>query len=80
MLNKIMLADQDYILSRYKTILKKNGVLTVEDILFNFPSKYDDYTITPHSDISSLEQDHIVLEGSIASKILCLFKCFGNGN
>ena len=38
MLNKIMLADQDYILSRYKTILKKNGILTVEDILFNFPS------------------------------------------
>jgi hypothetical protein len=41
MLNKIMLADQDFILSRYKTILKKNNILSVRDILFHFPSKYD---------------------------------------
>ena len=69
MLNNIMLADQDFILSRYKTILKKNNILTVRDILFNFPSKYDDYTITPHSEITSLEQDRIVLEGSVSSKV-----------
>ena len=69
MLNNIMLADQEFILSRYKTILKKNNILTVRDILFNFPSKYDDYTITPHSEITSLEQDRIVLEGSVSSKI-----------
>ena len=69
MLNNIMLADQEFILSRYKTILKKNNILTVRDILFNFPSKYDDYTITPHSEITSLEQDRIVLEGSVSSKV-----------
>ena len=69
MLNNIMLADLDFILSRYKTILKKNNILTVRDILFNFPSKYDDYTITPHSEITSLEQDRIVLEGSVSSKV-----------
>lgn len=69
MLNNIILAEQDFILSRYKTILKKNNILTVRDILFSFPSKYDDYTITPHSEITSLEQDHIVLEGSVSSKV-----------
>ena len=68
MLDKIMLADEEYILSRYKTLLKKANILTVSDILYNFPSKYDDYTVTPHDKIVSLEQDHIVLEGTIASK------------
>ena len=68
MLDKIMLADEEYILSRYKTILKKANILTVSDILYNFPSRYDDYTVTPHNEIVSLEQDHIVLEGTIASK------------
>ena len=68
MLDKIMLADEEYILSRYKTLLKKANILTVSDILYNFPSRYDDYTVTPHNEIVSLEQDHIVLEGTIASK------------
>ena len=68
MLDKIMLADEEYILSRYKTLLKKANILTVSDILYNFPSKYDDYTVTPHSEIVSLEQEHVVLEGTIASK------------
>lgn len=69
MLNKIELANEEYILSRYKNILKKSNILTVEDLLFNFPTRYEDYTITKHEDIQSLEQDHIVLEGTISSKI-----------
>ena len=73
MLNKIMLADQDFILSRYKTILKKNNILSVRDILFHFPSKYDDYSVTPHSLITSVEQDHIVLEGSVSSKVSVVY-------
>lgn len=69
MLNQVMLANEDYILSRYKTILKKANILTIEDLLYNFPTKYDDYTVTPASLINSLEQEHIVLEGTISSKV-----------
>ena len=59
MLDKIMLADEEYILSRYKTLLKKANILTVSDILYNFPSKYDDYTVTPHSEIVSINSKYL---------------------
>lgn len=69
MLNKILLADEEYILPRYKNLLKKSNILSVSDILYNFPTRYDDYTLTPYSEINSLEKEHIVLEGSISSKV-----------
>lgn len=65
----INLADESYILTRYKTILKKLNIITVDDIFNTFPTKYDDYTLTPHQNIVSLEQDHIVLEGTVCSRV-----------
>lgn len=65
----INLADENYILSRYKTMLKKQGVNTVDDLLNAYPIRYEDYTLTPHQNIVSLDQDHIVLEGSVCSKV-----------
>lgn len=65
----INLADESYILTRYKTILKKLNIITVDDLFNAFPTRYDDYTLTPHNEIVSLEQDHIVLEGTVCSRV-----------
>ena len=40
MLNNYLLSDEDYILARYVSILKKKKIQTVEDLLFDFPIKY----------------------------------------
>lgn len=65
----INLTDESYILARYKTLLKKNNITTVDELFNAFPTKYEDYTLTPHQNIISLEQDHIVLEGTVSSRV-----------
>ncbi len=67
MLNNYLLSDEDYILARNVNILKKKGILTVKDILFDFPSKYEDFTV---KSINEARLDEpIVLEGTIVSKV-----------
>ncbi len=67
MLNNYLLSDEDYILARNVNILKKKGILTVKDILFDFPSKYEDFTV---KSINEAKLDEaIVLEGTIVSKV-----------
>lgn len=67
MLNNYLLSDEDYILARNVNILKKKGILTVEDLLFEFPAKYEDYTVDT---IKNAKIDEpIVLEGTIVSKV-----------
>ncbi len=66
-LQDIKLANESYILSRYQTLLKKQGIETAYDLLYNFPSKYEDYTVSKLDDVS-LDQN-IVLEGMISSKV-----------
>ncbi len=66
-LNDIMIANEDYILARYQNLHKKQNILTIEDLLFNFPSKYEDYRV---SSIKDAELDKIIcLEGTIVSKV-----------
>lgn len=66
-LKNFLLDDEDYIITRYKNLLKKQGINTVYDLLMEFPSKYEDYTL---SDIDNAELDvNMVLEGTIVSKI-----------
>ena len=66
-LNDIMIADEEYILARYKNLLKKQNILTIEDLLFNFPTKYEDYRVSSIKDAKIDEA--IVLEGTIVSKV-----------
>ncbi len=67
MLSKYNLADEEYILTRYQNILKKQGILTVKDLLFSFPTKYENYIV---SSIQNAKLDeNIVLEGTIVSKV-----------
>lgn len=67
MLSNYLLSNEDYILARYVNILKKKGILTVEDILFDFPSKYEDFTVKSIND--AVLDVPTVLEGTIVSKV-----------
>ena len=66
-LNDIMIANEDYILARYQNLLKKQNILSIEDLLFNFPTKYEDYRVSSIKDAKL--DDPIVLEGTIVSKV-----------
>ena len=66
-LEELKLANEDYILARYQTLLKKQGIETVYDLLYNFPTKYEDYNV---SDLSNVKLDeNVVIEGMISSKV-----------
>lgn len=67
MVNDILLENEEYILTRYKNTLKKQGINTVEDILANFPVRYENYTVGSIND--AVVDEPIVLEGSVASKL-----------
>lgn len=67
MFEKYDLANEDYILTRYQNILKKQGITTVEDILFNFPTKYEDYNVS--SIEKAVVDENIVLEGTVITKL-----------
>lgn len=67
-LQNYLLENEDYIITRYKNILKKQGINTVYDLLMEFPTKYEDYTI---SNIDEAVVDvNMVLEGTIVSKVV----------
>ena len=67
MLENFNLANEDYILTRYQNILKKQGILTIKDLLFSFPTKYENYKVRSISE-AQLDES-IVLEGTIVSKV-----------
>lgn len=67
MLENYLLSDEDYILARYVNIFKKKGILTVKDLLFDFPTKYDDFTVKSIKD--AVLDVPTVLEGTIVSKV-----------
>ena len=45
-LQNYLLENEDYIITRYKNLLKKQGINTVYDLLMEFPTKYEDYTLS----------------------------------
>ena len=67
MLSKYNLSSEEYILTRYQNLLKKQGILTVSDLLFSFPTKYENYTVSSIKD--AVLEENIVLEGTIVSKV-----------
>lgn len=67
MFEKYDLSGEEYILTRYQNILKKQGITTVEDILFNFPHKYEDYNVS--SIDNAVVDEPIVLEGTVITKL-----------
>ncbi len=67
MLSDYRLADEEYMLSRYVSIFKKKGIETVEDILFDFPLKYENFKVQSINE--AIIDEPIILEGTIVSKI-----------
>ena len=67
MLSKYSLSNEEYILTRYQNLLKKQGILTVGDLLLTFPTKYENYTVSSIKDAKL--DENIVLEGTIVSKV-----------
>jgi len=47
----ILLSDLGYLTSKMVTILKRHNIHTVEDLLLNYPTKFNDYTIKPLEDV-----------------------------
>lgn len=66
-MQNIKLASEDYILARHKTTLKKQGVETIAALLFEFPARYENFTVTPLKDAKL--DEIVVLEGSVVSKV-----------
>ena len=46
----ILLEEVGYISTKYLNALKKCNINTVDDLLMNFPNKFDDYTVTSFKD------------------------------
>ncbi len=67
MLENYKLIDEDYILTRYQNILKKQNITTVHDLLFEFPIRYENYKVSPLSE-AKLDET-ITLEGTIVSRV-----------
>ncbi len=67
MLEKYNLSNEEYILTRYQTLLKKQGILTIHDLLLTFPIKYENYKVSSIKDAKL--DENMVLEGTIVSKV-----------
>lgn len=65
-MKEILLSEVSWLTPRYVTLLKKCNINTVEDLLFDYPSKFDDYTIVSYDDAKPNES--VTIEGVVASK------------
>lgn len=61
------LSEIDFLSSKTVQTLKKNGIETVIDLLYSFPSKFDDYTITQYDDIDDVSKT-VTISGIVQGK------------
>ncbi len=50
-MKETLLSELEYVTPKTIQILKKNNIITVSDLLLNFPNKFDDYTIVSFDNI-----------------------------
>ena len=62
----VLLSELEYVTPKMAQTLKKNNIVTVEDLLLNFPNKFDDYTITPYNE--ALPETNITISGVVQTK------------
>ncbi len=62
-MERILLSEKDNIPSKYLTLLKKQKIETVEDLLYSYPNRFEDYTIV---DLSTVTPDTAVTISGIA--------------
>ena len=63
----ILLEQADFIVARTQTVLKKQGIETINDLFQEFPTRYENYHVSSINN-AKLEET-IVLEGSVVSKV-----------
>ena len=61
-----LLSSLEYITPKHATCFKKNNINTVEDLLINFPTKFDDYTIVSIKDC--LPNVNVTIAGVVQTK------------
>jgi len=69
-MKNVLLSDLKYIPAKYVNILKKENIETVEDLLLNYPTKFDDYTITNMKDV--VPETAVTIAGVVQSKAMVL--------
>ena len=69
-MKNILLSDLKYIPTKYIPLLKKENIETVEDLLLNYPTKFDDYTITNIKDV--VPETAVTISGVVQGKATVL--------
>ena len=70
MIEKIYLSEEDGISAKFLQILKKEKIETVEDLLLNYPNRFEDYTIRNAGDI--LPDELVTIAGIVQSKAIVI--------
>lgn len=65
-MKKVLLSELEYISPKTALTFKKSNILTVEDLLLNFPTKFEDYTITSMKD--AVPNTTITIAGVVQGK------------
>ncbi len=63
----IELAKVEYLSTKVVSQLKKCGIITVDDLLYSFPSRFEDYTIIPYDEITDVTKT-VTIAGIVQSK------------
>ena len=61
------LSEVEFITAKMAQTFKKNGINTVLDLLYSFPSKFEDYTIVPIDEITDINKT-VSIAGIIQGK------------
>ena len=61
------LSKVPYLSAKQVALLKKNNIYTVTDLLYNFPSRFEDYTIVSYDDILDVSKV-VTIAGIVQSK------------
>ena len=70
MIEKIILSEEDGISAKYLQILKKEKIETVEDLLLNYPNRFEDYTI---KNVNEIEPEELAtIAGIVQSKAIVI--------
>ena len=69
-MQRILLSEKDNIPSKYLTLLKKQKIETVEDLLYSYPNRFEDYTIVSLNDV--VPDTPVTISGIIQSKAIVI--------
>ena len=69
-MQRILLSEKDNIPSKYLTILKKQKIETVEDLLYSYPNRFEDYTIVSINDVTP--ETPVTISGICQSKAIVI--------